>query len=44
MYRVLKVRKASERKSLQGLDNIAADGAAAFVILEKLSTTLNSLV
>ena len=28
MYRVLKVREASERKSLQGLDNIAADGPA----------------
>ena len=36
MYRVLKVREAYERKSLQGLDNIAADGAAAFVILEKI--------
>ena len=36
MYRVLKVREASERKSLQGLDNIAADGAAAFVILETI--------
>ena len=36
MYRVLKVRGASERKSLQGLENIAADGAAAFVILEKI--------
>ena len=36
MYRVLKEREASERKSLQGLDNIAADGAAAFVILEKI--------
>ena len=35
-YRVLKVREASERKSLQGLDNIAAEGAAAFVILEKI--------
>ena len=36
MYRVLKVRDASERKSLQGLNNIAADGEAAFVILEKI--------
>lgn len=36
MYRVLKVREASERKSLQGLDNIAADGAAAFLTLEKI--------
>ena len=36
MYRVLKVREASERKSLQRLDNIPVDGAAAFVILEKI--------
>ena len=36
MYRVSKVREASERKSLQGLNNIAADGEAAFVILEKI--------
>jgi len=27
MYRVLKVREASQRKSLQGLDNVSADGA-----------------
>ncbi|KAK2548096.1 hypothetical protein P5673_031796, partial [Acropora cervicornis] len=30
MYRVLKVREASQRKSLQGLDNISADGAEGF--------------
>ena len=30
MYRVLKVREASQRKSLQGLDNVSADGAESF--------------
>lgn len=30
MYRVLEVREASQRKSLQGLDNMAADGAEGF--------------
>ena len=30
MYRVLKVREASQRKSLQGLDNVSADGAEGF--------------
>ena len=29
-YRVLKVREASQRKSLQGLDNVSADGAESF--------------
>ena len=40
MYPVLKVREASQRKSLQGLDNISADGAEGFQritrIVEKL--------
>ena len=30
MFRVLKVREASQRKSLQGLDNTSADGAKGF--------------
>lgn len=30
LYRVLEVREASQRKSLQGLDNTAADGAEGF--------------
>ena len=30
MYRVLKAREASLRKSLQGLDNVSADGAESF--------------
>ena len=34
MYRILEVREASQRKALQGLDNVAADGAAAFDTIE----------
>ena len=30
MYRVLKVREASQRKSLQGLDNVSADAVEGF--------------
>ena len=30
MYRVLKVRETSQRKSLQGLDNVSPDGAECF--------------
>ena len=30
LYRILEVREASERKSLQGLDNTAAEGSTAF--------------
>ena len=30
MYCVLKLREASQRKSLQGLDNVSADGAEGF--------------
>jgi hypothetical protein len=30
LYRILDVREASQRKSLQGFDNIASDGAAGF--------------
>ena len=30
LFKVLEVRGASQRKSLQGLDNTAADGAAGF--------------
>ena len=33
LYRILQVRKASERKSLQGLDNAAAEGSTAFKTL-----------
>ena len=30
LFKILEVREASHRKSLQGLDNAAADGLAAF--------------
>lgn len=40
LYRILQVREASQRKSLQGLDNTAASGAEGFEILEKIVDTL----
>ena len=40
MWRVLEVQEASQRKSLKGLDNTAADGADGFEVLHK---TLNEL-
>ena len=36
LYRILKVREASQRKSLQGLDNIAASGADGFDTMQKV--------
>jgi hypothetical protein len=36
LFRVLEVREASERKSLQGIDNIAAEGSNAFENLRKI--------
>ena len=36
LYRILEVRKSSQRKSLQGLDNTAADGASAFDTLDSV--------
>lgn len=36
LFRILEVRKSSQRKSLQGLDNTAADGASAFETLETI--------
>ena len=36
LYRILEVREASQRKALQGLDNVAADGATAFNTIEKI--------
>ena len=39
----LEVREASQRKSLQGLDNIATEGAAGFESLEKIVDELQSL-
>ena len=39
LFKILEVREASQRKSLQGLDNTAADGAAGFQTLETLIET-----
>ena len=36
LYRILKVREASQRKSLQGLDNTAASGAEGFDTLSRI--------
>lgn len=36
LFQILKVRESSQRKSLQGLDNIAASGADGFDILNKI--------
>ena len=41
LFRILEVREASERKSLQGLDNTAADGTSAF---EKMKCITRQLV
>ena len=32
LFRILEVREASQRKSMQGLDNTAAEGTTAFQI------------
>ena len=36
LFRILKVRESSQRKSLQGLDNISASGADGFDTLHKI--------
>ena len=43
LYRILDVREASQRKSLQGLDNIASDGASGFESLENIIQELESI-
>ena len=40
MFKILEVREASQRKSLQGLDNTAADGATGFQTLEAILESL----
>jgi len=35
-FKILEVREASQRKSLQGLDNTAADDSAAFQTVERI--------
>ena len=42
LFRVLQVREASQRKSLQGLDNIAAGGAEAFESVRKIVDDLKN--
>ena len=36
LYRILKIREASQRKSLQGLDDTAASGAEGFDTLANM--------
>ena len=40
LFRILEIREAGERKSLQGLDNIAADGSSGF---EKMGNIVNEM-
>ncbi|CAB4028800.1 Retrovirus-related Pol poly, partial [Paramuricea clavata] len=40
LFKILEVREASQRKSLQGLDNTAADGSAAFHTIEMIVDNL----
>ena len=42
LYRILEVREASQRKVLHGLDNVAADGATAFVSVLKITVELQN--
>ena len=43
LFKVLDVREASQRKSLQGLDNTAADGSAAFQTIEMIIDSLEKV-
>ena len=36
LFKILQVREASQRKSMQGLDNTAADGSAGFHTAEMI--------
>ena len=40
LFKILEVREASQRKSLQGLDNTAADGSAGFHTVEMIIDSL----
>ena len=40
LFGILEVREASQRKSLQGLDNTAADGSAGFQMVEMIVDNL----
>lgn len=43
MWRILEVQEASQRKSLKGLDNTAADGADGFEALHKILEELEAV-
>ena len=43
LFRVLEVREATERKSLQGIDNIVAEGSNAFEKLRKIVIEMEDL-
>lgn len=43
LFRILEVREASQRKSLQGLDNTAADGSTSFSTMEKIAQQLTQV-
>ena len=43
LFRILEARGASQQKALQGLDNTAADGVAAFDTLEKIAAQLERM-
>ena len=40
LFRILEIREASQRKSLQGLDNTAADGSVAFMTMDEICERL----
>ena len=43
LFRILEVREASQRKSLQGLDNTATDGSMAFETLTSIAEQLTTV-
>jgi len=43
LFKILEAREASQRKSLQGLDNTAADGASGFQTLENIVEELEKV-
>ena len=44
LWRILEVQEASQRKSLKGLDNMAADGVDGFEALHKILDELEKVV
>jgi hypothetical protein len=43
MFRILEVCEASQRKSLRGLDNVAADGAMGLEAIERIIENLEPI-